>query len=97
MIEIITPPSPSRMKELALKEKEQEISKEIKDIVTLQSEKIKEAMKKNKNYCFWIPFEKINVNFDLIRVYSVEAEIEVRRIFEDSGYKVTKDKIEWEV
>lgn len=97
MIETIFPAYPSRMKELALEEKEREISKEIKDIVTLQTKVIKEAMKKNKNYCFWIPFEKINVNFDLIRVYSVEAEIEVRRVFEDSGYKVTKDKIEWEV
>ena len=98
MIEIITPPSPSRMKELALEEKEQEISKEIKEVVTLQSEKIKEAMKKEKNFCSWIAASvRIDVNFQAKRIYSVEAETEVRRIFTEAGYIVAKEKIMWEV
>lgn len=98
MIEITIPPSPSRMKELALEEKEREISKEIKDIVTLQSEKIKEAMKKERNYCSWIAAPvKIDVNFQAKRIYSVEAETEVRKIFTEAGYIVTKEKIMWEV
>lgn len=104
MIEITTPPSPSRMKELALEEKEQEISKEIKEIITLQSEKIKEAMKKEKNFCSWIAASvRIDVNFQAKRMYSVEkrmysveAETEVRRIFTEAGYIVTKEKIMWE-
>lgn len=97
MIEIITPPSPSRMKELALAEKEREISKEIKDIVELQSERIKEAMKKGKNFCSWVVASaRIDVNFQAKRIYSVEAETEVRRIFTEAGYIVTKEKIMWE-
>lgn len=98
MIEIITPPSPSRMKELALEEKEREISKEIKDIVELQSERIKEAMKKGKNFCSWVAASvRINMDFEAIRIYSVEAETEVRRIFTEAGYIVVKEKIMWEV
>lgn len=98
MIEIIIPPSPSRMKELALAEKEREISKEIKDIVELQSERIKEAMKKGKNFCSWVAASvRINMDFEAIRIYSVEAETEVRRIFTEAGYIVAKEKIMWEV
>ena len=98
MIEIITPPSPSRMKELALEEKEQEISKEIKDIVTLQSERIKEAMKKGRNFCSWVAASvRIDMDFEAIRIYSVEAETEVHRIFTEAGYIITKEKIMWEM
>lgn len=98
MIEIIPPPSPVRMKELALEEKEREISKEINDIIELQSERIKEAMKKGKNFCSWIAASvRIDIDFEAIRIYSVEAETEVRRIFTEAGYIVAKEKIMWEV
>lgn len=88
-------PSISQLKAEALKEKEEEIQKETEEILALQINEVKKAMKNNKNYCYWISFIKLNLMANKERRYSIEAENRVRRIFEKSGYTITQAKINW--
>lgn len=89
-------PPISQLKAEALKEKEEEIQKETEEILALQINEVKKAMKNNKNYCYWISFVKLNnLMTDVERRYSIEAENKARQIFEKSGYTITQRKISW--
>lgn len=88
-------PPISQLKAEALKEKEEEIQKETEEILALQINEVKKAMKNNKNYCYWISFIKLNLMSDTERRYSIEAENRARQIFEKSGYTITQRRISW--
>lgn len=84
-------PPISQLKAEALKEKEEEIQKETEEILALQINEVKKAMKNNKNYCYWI----LNLMSDTERRYSIEAENRACQIFEKSGYTITQRRISW--
>lgn len=88
--------SPSKMKEIAIEENRKKIEKEVEEILRLQIESIKEAMIKDKNFCYWVPLtESIDGDEEEIPLYRDESVSKVTTILTKSGYYVTETTINW--
>ncbi len=77
--------SPSKMKKIALEEKEREVTNEIEEALKQQIIVIKKAMKNYDCWCPWISFDK----------YHFETKKEVRKIIAEAGYTITPRTISW--
>lgn len=86
--------SPSRMKEIAIEENRKKIEKEVEEILRLQIVSIKEAMIKDKNFCYWIPLTE-SIGGDEIPLYRDESVSKVILVLARSGYYVSKTTINW--
>ena len=87
--------SPSRMREIAMEENRKKIEKEVEDILRLQIISIKEAMIKDKNFCYWIPLTEYLIDGDEIPLYMDESVSKVISILRRSGYDVSRTTINW--